>query len=78
MTEQLWWARGVHPWSTHHTEKWLPKHQSHSEPFTLTQKNNQQGLKQEVHSSPLTTESLHLKALTNILNCLMPSGTEAE
>lgn len=78
MTEQLWWARGVHPQSAHHTEEQLAKHQSHSELFTLTQKNNQQGLKQEVHSSPLTMESLHLEALTNILNCLMPSGTEEE
>lgn len=78
MTEWLWWARGVHPQSTQHREKQIPKHQSHSEPFTLTQKSNQQGLKQEVHSSPLTTDSLYLEALTNILNCLMPSGTEEE
>lgn len=76
MTERLWWARGVHPQSTHHTEKQLPKHQSHSEPFTLTQKNNQQALKQEVHSSSLTTECLHLEALTSVLNSLMPSRTE--
>lgn len=66
MTEQLWWARGVHPRSILHTEE--TKHQSHSEPFTLTQKNNQQSLKQEVHSSPL-----HLEALTSVLNCLLPS-----
>lgn len=60
------------------TEKQLPKHQSHSEPFTPTQKNNQQALKQEVHSSSLTIECLHLEAPTSILNCLMPSGTEEE
>lgn len=78
MTEWLWWACGVHPQSIYHTQKQLPKHWSHSEPFTLTQKNNQQGLKQEVHSSPLTVECLHLEALASILNYLMPSGTEEE